>query len=393
MVYYLITPIREVLMKMFLAWILLVFTANVAFAEAPTVNGIPFTPDEYLLSQGQRWFYHTNTSPSPKRLNFRPPTEDEKFVVERAQRILDITSAKSIALVEGNDVVWVGYKLPANAQSHFLSQSIGKTIASMAVGKAICKGKFSLDSVTENLIPDLKGSDLGKSNVRDLLMMASGTWEGNKDTSNMSEEQYSQLIAGQMSYLDLLKTPKVNSFQSTLLGTRKTGEKFYYRSTDPLTLGIIINNTTGMEYAKWVEQEVLLPAGIKTYGIIGRDKFGYGNAAGNIRLTMEDWIRFAIWLKENQTSKGCFGDYVRAASTTQISNNTQTGISFGGYGYLIWTENNRLLDSYWAVGYGGQRIGWNHKNSRILIAFSNIENYMSDLYWLYKDWASLVESK
>jgi CubicO group peptidase (beta-lactamase class C family) len=84
---------------------------------------------------------------------------------------------------------------------------------------------------------------------------------------------------------------------------------------------------------------------------------------------------------------------VRAASTTQISNNTQTGISFGGYGYLIWTDNNRLADSYWAVGYGGQRIGWNHKNNRILIAFSNVENYMSDLYWLYKDWALVTGPK
>jgi CubicO group peptidase (beta-lactamase class C family) len=380
-------------MKIFMSLIFVNFITNTALAQAPTVNGIPYTPDEYLLSQGQRWFYHTNTSISPKLLNFRSPTENEKSIVEKGKQILEITSAKSIALIEGDDVVWVGYKFPANSQSHFLSQSIGKTITSMAVGKAICQGKFSLDTVTENLIPELKESDLGKSTVRDLLMMASGTWEGNKDTSITSEEQNSRLIAGQMSYLDLIKTSKVNSFQNTLFGARKTGEKFYYRSTDPLTLGIIINISTGMEYAKWVEQEVLLPAGIKTYGIIGRDKYGYGNAAGNIRLTMEDWIRFAIWVKNNQSSPGCFGDYVRAASTTQISNNTQTGVSFGGYGYLIWTDNNRLADSYWAVGYGGQRIGWNHKNRRILIAFSNVENYMGDLYWLYKDWASVEESK
>jgi CubicO group peptidase (beta-lactamase class C family) len=376
-------------MKKFLFLILIGLISNVIYAQAPTVNGIPYTPDDWLLSQGQKWFYRTNVSPNPKQLDFRAPTEAEKFVVERAQRILDTSSAKGIALVEGDSVVWVGYKSPASAQSYFLSQSIAKTITSMAVGKAICQGKFLLSSVTESLIPELKGTDLGLSTVRDLLMMASGTWEGNKDTSNISEEQYAQLTAGKMSYLDLIKTPKVNSFQSTLFGTRKVGEKFYYRSTDPLTLGIIINKTTGMEYAKWVEQEVLLPAGIKSYAIIGRDKFGYGVASGNIRLTMEDWIRFAVWVKANQSSQGCFGDYVRAASTTQISNNTQTGISFGGYGYLIWTDNNRLPDSYWAVGYGGQRIGWNHKNDRILIAFSNVENYMNDLYWLYKEWASI----
>jgi len=60
---------------------------------------------------------------------------------------------------------------------------------------------------------------------------------------------------------------------------------------------------------------------------------------------------------------------------------------------LIWTDNSRLKDSYWAIGHGGQRIGWNHKNSRILIAFSNVENYMDELYWLYKDWATIGSSK
>jgi len=379
--------------KKVLFFLLCSFFINLAYSKSPEINGIPYTPDDWLLSQGQKWFYRTNTSLKPKQLNFRDPTENEKFLVERAQIILNTTSAKSIALVDGDDVVWVGFKSPATAQSHFLSQSIAKTITSMAVGKAICQGKFSFNSVAANLIPELQGTDLGKSTVRDLLMMASGTWEGNKDTSNISEEQFAQLYAGKMSYLDLLKTSKVNSFQSTLFGTRKVGEKFHYHSTDPITLGIIINNTTGMEYAKWVEQEVFLPAGIKTYGIIGRDKFSYGNASGNIRLTMEDWIRFAVWVKANQLAQGCFGDYVRAASTTQISNNTLTGTAFGGYGYLIWTDNNRLSDSYWAVGYGGQRIGWNQKNNRMLIAFSNVENYMGDLYWLYKDWAAIEPSK
>jgi hypothetical protein len=207
--------------KKVLFFLLCSFFINLAYSKSPEINGIPYTPDDWLLSQGQKWFYRTNTSLKPKQLNFRDPTENEKFLVERAQIILNTTSAKSIALVDGDDVVWVGFKSPATAQSHFLSQSIAKTITSMAVGKAICQGKFSFNSVAANLIPELQGTDLGKSTVRDLLMMASGTWEGNKDTSNISEEQFAQLYAGKMSYLDLLKTSKVNSFQSTLFGTRK----------------------------------------------------------------------------------------------------------------------------------------------------------------------------
>ena len=366
---------------------------NYASAQLQHVNGYAAAPDDWLLSQGQQWHYHTNTASKSKQLNFREPKADEKSIVERAQQILTSSTAKSIALVDGTDVVWVGYKPPANSSSHFLSFSVGKTVTAMAVGKAICDGKFSLNSVTGDLVPELKGTDLGKATVKNLLMMSSGTWEGNSDSTIVTREQASQLLSGQMNNLDLLKTPQVSSYKSSVFGTSKAGESFYYHSTDPLTLGVIINKTTGMEYAKWLEKEVLLPAGIETYGIIGRDKSGYGNTDGNQRLTMKDWIRFAIWVKENEMASGCFGDYIRAASTTQITNNTQTGKSFGGYGYLIWTDNNRLKDSYWAVGHGGQRIGWNHKNSRMLIAFSNVENYMDELYWLYKDWAILGSSK
>ena len=366
---------------------------NFASAQPQYESGYAAVSDDWLFSQGQQWHYRTNTASKSKQLNFREPNANEKSVVERAQQMLASSSAKSIALVDGTDVVWVGYKSPANASNHFLSMSVGKTMTAMAVGKAICQDKFSLNSVTEELVPELKGTDLGKSTVRNLLMMSSGTWEGYKDSTIASAEQRKQLLSGQMNNLDLLTTPQISAYQSGVFGKRKAGESFHYHSTPPLTLGVIINKTTGMEYAKWLEKEVLLPAGIETYGIIGRDKSGYGNTDGNQRLTMNDWIRFAIWVKENETASGCFGDFVRAASTTQISNNRQSGKLFGGYGYMIWTDNDRLKDSYWAVGHGGQRIGWNHKNSRIIVAFSNVENYMDDLYWLYKDWATIGPSK
>jgi CubicO group peptidase (beta-lactamase class C family) len=364
-------------------------------AQAQAINGVAYTPDEYLFSQGQNWHYHTTTANKPKQLNFRGPSEDEKEIVETAQRLLVTTSAKSIALINGDDVVWVGYKPPADKEVHLLSQSIAKTVTSMAVGKAICQGKFSLNSVTEDLVPELRGTDLGKSTVRNLLMMTSGTWHksGNLNTGIFDEEQNRAIRAGRLSQLDIIQKFPISSYQNSFFSTGKSGESFYYHATDPLTLGIIINKTTGIEFAKWVEKEVLIPAGIKTYGIIGRDKFGYGNADAGIRLTMEDWVRFAIWVKESQVANGCFGDYVRAASTTQISNHTDIGKSFGGYGYLIWTDNIRLADSYWAIGYGGQRIAWNHKNNRILVVFSNLENFMDNLYGLYREWALLPDQK
>ncbi|MBM3487211.1 MAG: hypothetical protein FJX67_11370 [Alphaproteobacteria bacterium] len=153
----------------------------------------------------------------------------------------------------------------------------------------------------------------------------------------------------------------------------------------------MINRATETTYAKYVEQRVLIPAGIARSGIVGQDHFGYGRSDGNVRLTMEDWIRFAAWVKSNSLKNDCLGDFVRQATRTQISNRSSTfGKGFGGYGYLIWTDHQHSTrDSFWAIGYGGQRIGWNQSNNRILIAFSNAENYMDELYKLYANWAAL----
>jgi len=365
-----------------------IFVSLVIFANVQAQNNFAVAQDDWLLGNGNSWFYHTQISGNISQLEYKQPEKNEIDIVNRARNIFERNSTKAMALVDGNKIVYMDFKSSVDKNSLFHSYSIGKTVNSMGVGKAICSGKLALDNVAENIVPELKGTDLGKSTVRDLLQMSSGTSPVNNNTTIISEAQYKAIGEGSLSWLDVLKTSKVNTFYKGVFNTRKPGEYFDYHSTDPILLGIIINRVTGTTYAKWIEQEVLLPAGISHRAIVGQDRFGYGNSDGAVRMTMEDWVRFAYWVKSNETGSDCFANYIKQATSTKISNEQKReGKLFDGYGYLIWTENARLKDSYWAVGYGGQRIGWNHKNKRMLIVFSNVENYMDELYWLYRDWA------
>lgn len=367
----------------------------IAAAQMPNVGKFTAAPDEWLLSNGQVWHHHTGVAKIVSPLTFRAPLDAEKAIVEKAQRIFERSSAKSMALFDGSQVVWIAYKPPASNSKRFLSFSVGKTVTAMAVGKAICEGKLSLNQTVSMVIPELAGTDLGAATIQDLLKMSSGTWQGNPDSTIVSPEQDQRIRNGSMNYLDLLATQQVNSAEKNFAGVaRRPGDYFIYRSTDPLALGVALNKVTGTTYARYVEREVLLPAGIERSAIIGQDRSGYGASDGNVRLHMEDWIRFAIWVKAHQTGTGCFSDYVRAASSRQIQNVSQkSGFGFESYGYQTWTEHIKRRDSYWAVGHGGQRIGWNHANARMLIAFSNVENYMMDLYDLYSEWAAIPEDK
>lgn len=374
------------------AFILVLLIAP-CYAQMPESGGFPMIPDEWLLGQGRKSDYRTTTANPPAEVVYRDPIEKEINVVNRASEIFNKSTAKAIALVNNGEIVWIKYKAPASEKSIFYSLSMGKTLASMATGKAICAGKLSIDAVTEDIVPEMKGTDLGKATVRDLLRMSSGTSAINHDSSIMSEEQSEGIWSGKISFLDVLMTPKVNASRQGSWGNKQQpGRVFDYHGTDPLMISIILNRSTGINYAKWLEQEVLLPAGIKNSVTIAQDYFGFGQTESGIRMTLEDWVRFAIWVKKSESGSDCFANYLKQASHTQIKNLIKReGKLFDGYGYFMWTENNRLNDSYWAVGYGGQRIAWNHRNQRILIAFSNVENYMDDLYLLYRDWALIKD--
>jgi len=364
---------------------------NPAWAQLPTAGGFAAVPDEWLLGTGQRWHHKTAPSNDPRTISELAPTQAEAALVIRAKKMLENGSARALLLANGRDVIWNGFAAPANPDSLFLSMSVGKTVTAMAVGQAICAGHLALDTKAETLLPELKGKDLGAATVHDLLRMSSGTWTGHSDSTILTNAQRSDLSTGSLNLVQMLESDLVSSAETKFFGEKiKPGEVFAYRSTDPLVLGVMIARSTGVTYANWVERFVLMPAGVAFGGIIGQDRLGYGQADGNVRLRISDWLRFATWVKERETSAGCFGDFVRKAVHKQIANHKKTsGQSFDGYGYFIWTDNFLSPDSYWAVGHGGQRIGWNHRNGRILVLFSGREDFMHDVYRLYADWSAL----
>ena len=67
-----------------------------------------------------------------------------------------------------------------------------------------------------------------------------------------------------------------------------------------------------------------------------------------MRLRMEDWMRFAVWVKESSKKSDCFGDFVKAAMAKQIGNDRNPaarkhGRMFGGYGYFGLLPLERML--------------------------------------------------
>ena len=110
---------------------------------------------------------------------------------------------------------------------------------------------------------------------------------------------------------------------------------FAYKSTDPMTLGLMVSRATGMPLSQWIQEQVLNPMGAAHQGLYSPDRAKNGLGDSGMRLRMEDWMRFAVWVKESSKKLDCFGDFVKAAMAKQIGNDRNPaarkhGRMFGG---------------------------------------------------------------
>lgn len=388
-------PLRAALPLALTAVLLTGFGGTSIAQNVPSENGIASAPDEWLLNgTGRRWWYRSQPSPLPKSVEARAPRPSEQALVARAESMLAATGAKAIVLMEGGRVVYQGIKAPASEDSHFFGFSMGKTVTAMSVGQAICAGHLSLSTKAADLMPELQSRALGKATVRDLLTMSSGAAEPNADSTIFTREQNNDWNLGVLNLVDVIASERVSKASRGLFSEHKPGEHFSYKTTDPLLLGMMVARATGMPYRQWLQTKVIDAMGAGQSGLIVQDQAQNAMSDSGVRLRLEDWIRFADWVRVSSTEPGCFGDFVRAALSTQIKNASnpaarKSGRYFDGYGYLTWTENTAAPESAWANGWGGQRIGWHKRSNRIVIAFSNSEGWIGDFYALAKDWYSM----
>jgi CubicO group peptidase (beta-lactamase class C family) len=376
-----------------LAAIAPLFMATACWAQNLAVAGNSGSaPDELLLKKsGPAWWYKSLPSQTVVDLKRRVPSQSEQAAVDKARNLLASRPAKAIALADGNSVVYEDFQPPANAESLLYSYSMGKTVTSMAVGKAICAGKMMLSTKVSDLMPEVDGKALGKATVVDLLRMASGAAEPNADSTIFNAAQYKAWGTGDLELIGAVSEDRIAGAAQGVFSDYGPGEHFSYKATDPIVLGIMGSRATGMPWSEWIQISVLNPMGAAHAGLYVQNRAQHAEAAAGLRLRLDDWLRFGLWVKRSSKEPGCWGDYVRAAMNTQIGNpgttkTRKSGGLFDGYGYLVWTDNTLAPNTAWASGYGGQRLGWDKGSDRMILVFSNVESWMPELYGLAKDW-------
>ena len=361
----------------------LVLTSAVYAQHLPTSNNRPLMPKSSLFGEGEYFRYHVPATKRGRVLETREPNSAEGRAIEDIQRQFEGLSSVAYLLGDGDKIVKVGYKDGASEHSTFMSASVDKTVTAMSAGVAVCDGKISLNTKAKDVLPELQGTDIGESTLRDNLTMSSGVTRAFDDSQSLTREERQELYTARTSWMELLKG-RLGKQQ----GWQKPGDTFSYKSQDPVLVAMMVSaayGKGGKDFREWQTEHFFSKVGTGDRRYHGRDRFGYAWSVGDSRMTMNDWARFAVFVQESRKEPGCYGDFVREATTRQIRTDRRFVPSYHGYGYFTWVDSAQIPGTYAAIGYGGQTIIWNTKNDKFFIAFST-NAIMPELHGMAKLW-------
>ncbi len=391
-------PVLALVTLLFSLTVPVAVTAEVRMAERFNVGGYI----DVTRTEPHTFFPHAE----PRPLQFDDPLPDTTNgrAVEAARQYMRAYPANTgMMLIDNGKIIFTAYQGMGGPDREFFSMSIAKSLTSLAVGQALCNGALkSLDIRAETIVPELAISNFGRSTIRQLLMMSSGAYisatagqpnfTGGLGIRPKTGKPYPAaawpMRLSQVTVADLLwgfgweKTENKN--------TSEPGRLFMYKAGDTMSLGKVIERLTGGSLAAYFDKTVWQKVRAAKTAHWEADKDGSTVGASGFQAHLEDWARIALWVWKEHRKPGCFGDYLREATRTQIANprlGSGAGSSFDGYGYQWWTDN-KYVPGFWGKGYAGQELAINPDTGKILLKFGyrNYPGVTGDLYKIYREW-------
>ncbi len=158
-----------------------------------------------------------------------------------------IYSRGQILLAKGYGLANIELNVPVKAETIFQSGSVGKQFTSAAIMTLVEEGKIGLDDSIVKYFPNAPQS-WQAIRVKNLL----------SHTSGLSEYETDERVGpGGPFYirLDLTEDELVNKIEA-LPFEFKPGDKWDYRNTNYVLLGVIIHKVTGSFYADYLQQRI-----------------------------------------------------------------------------------------------------------------------------------------
>jgi CubicO group peptidase (beta-lactamase class C family) len=198
---------------------------------------------------------------------------------------LGIYSRGKILLAKGYGLANVELNVAVKPETVFQSGSVGKQFVSAAIMMLVEEGKIGLDDSIAKYLPNAPKS-WEPIRVKNLL----------SHTSGLAEYESDERIGPKGPFylrLDFTEDEMVQKVEALPIEF-KPGDKWDYRNTNYLLLGVIIHKVTGTFYADYLQERIFKPLGmsstrlISEADIIPNRSSGYELHDGKIRN--QSWV-------------------------------------------------------------------------------------------------------
>ena len=181
---------------------------------------------------------------------------------ERRFTPLDYMSRNPITgllIAKDDEILFERYQYARTDQDRFVSQSMVKSIMGLLVGIAVSEGAIkSVDDMPEAYVSGFKGTEYGRTPIRDLLHMSSGVDFGENRDGGRD--------------LNVLWNSMGIAFPATGIGTVKSivqfnrriapaGTRFYYASIEPDVLGLVLHQAVQKSASDYLREKLWEPIG------------------------------------------------------------------------------------------------------------------------------------
>jgi CubicO group peptidase (beta-lactamase class C family) len=245
--------------------------------------------------------------------------------------------ATGLLIARGDTILVERYQYGRRDTDRFTSWSMAKTITAMLVGIAIEEGRIrSIDDHPDAYVPELAGTEYGRTPIRDLLTMSSGV----RFIENYSGTDDATILA-------------VNTFQgdgpggpAAVVGfnqrLRRPGTQFSYSSAETQVLGLALRAAVGRPLADYLSDRIWKPMGAEADASWLIDNAGMESAYCCVNAVLRDYARLGLLLAHD----GQLGDrqiipraWIHAATTVPADSwhlKPYAATSYFGYGYQTW---------------------------------------------------------
>src|SRR5262245_3399343 len=159
-----------------------------------------------------------------------------------------------LLIARGETILVERYQYGRTDRHRLTSWSMAKTVTAMLIGIAIHEGRIrSVDDLAAAYVPELDGTEYGRTSLRHLLQMSSGV-------RFIHDAGFGADIL-QLGFATYWRVGPGGVDAVTSFNTRESpaGTKFSYASAETQVLGLVLARATGRPVAEYLEQKIWQP--------------------------------------------------------------------------------------------------------------------------------------